>query len=198
MFQRLDGDEVDKVVVSAETGQVIRDRRTLQALGAWDAFLMREGAVGNWFWAIAGLVAAAACAYGAYRWLRIPRLGWAAWIVSTLLFSAVGFYLSGIIVSADIGDVRGTMVSAIGAVAIVGAVIEQQAEALEQRLEAAGAAVLLDDRELRAGEKFADADLIGCPIRITVGKKTLEDGAVDVLVRQTGEEQRVQLEEVTV
>ena len=35
-------------------------------------------------------------------------------------------------------------------------------------------------------------------IRITVGKKTLEDGAVDVLVRQTGEEQRVQLEEVTV
>ena len=65
-----------------------------------------------------------------------------------------------------------------------------------RRLEAAGAAVLLDDRELRAGEKFADADLIGCPYRVTVGKKTLEDGAVDVLVRQTGEEQRVQLEEV--
>ena len=41
--------------------------------------------------------------------------------------------------------------------------LEEQAEALEQRLEAAGAAVLLDDRELRAGEKFADADLIGCP-----------------------------------
>jgi prolyl-tRNA synthetase len=76
--------------------------------------------------------------------------------------------------------------------------LEEQAAALEQRLEAAGAAVLLDDRELRAGEKFADADLIGCPIRVTVGKKTLEDGAVDVLVRQTGEEQRVQLEEVTV
>jgi prolyl-tRNA synthetase len=76
--------------------------------------------------------------------------------------------------------------------------LEEQAEALEQRLDAAGAAVLLDDRELRAGEKFADADLIGCPYRITVGKKTLEDGAVDVLVRHTGEEQRVQLEEVTV
>ena len=66
--------------------------------------------------------------------------------------------------------------------------LEQQAEALEQRLKAAGAAVLLDDRERRAGEKFADADLIGCPIRVTVGKKTLEDGAVDVLMRQTGEE----------
>ena len=76
--------------------------------------------------------------------------------------------------------------------------LEEQAEALEQRLEAAGAAVLLDDRELRAGEKFADADLIGCPYRITVGKKTLEDGAVDVLVRQTGEERRVKLDEVEI
>jgi prolyl-tRNA synthetase len=76
--------------------------------------------------------------------------------------------------------------------------LEEQAGALEERLEVAGAAVLLDDRELRAGEKFADADLIGCPYRVTVGKKTLEDGAVDVFVRKTGEEQRVQLEEVTV
>jgi prolyl-tRNA synthetase len=76
--------------------------------------------------------------------------------------------------------------------------LEQQAEALEGRLEATGAAVLLDDRELRAGEKFADADLIGCPYRITVGKKTLEDGAVDVLVRQTGEENRVKLDEVEI
>jgi prolyl-tRNA synthetase len=76
--------------------------------------------------------------------------------------------------------------------------LEEQAEALEQRLEAEGASVLLDDRELRAGEKFADADLIGCPYRITVGKKTLEDGAVDVLVRQTGEERRVNLDEVEI
>jgi prolyl-tRNA synthetase len=76
--------------------------------------------------------------------------------------------------------------------------LEEQAEALEQRLEAAGVEVLLDDRDLRAGEKFADADLIGCPYRVTIGKKTLEDGAVDLLVRQTGEEQRVRLEEVTI
>ena len=69
--------------------------------------------------------------------------------------------------------------------------------ALGQRSTRPASDVLLDDRELRAGEKFADADLIGCPIRVTVGKKTLEDGAVDVLVRQTGEEQRVRLEEVT-
>ena len=58
--------------------------------------------------------------------------------------------------------------------------------------------VLLDDRDLRAGEKFADADLIGCPVRITVGKKTLEDGMVDVRDRATGEERRVPAQEVTV
>ena len=65
-------------------------------------------------------------------------------------------------------------------------------------LEAAGASVLLDDRDLRAGEKFADADLIGCPIRVTVGKKTLEDGMVDVRDRATGAERRVPAQEVTV
>jgi prolyl-tRNA synthetase len=63
-------------------------------------------------------------------------------------------------------------------------------------LDAAGLAVLLDDRELRAGEKFADADLIGIPTRITVGKKTLEDGAVDVRDRATGEERRVAVTDI--
>jgi prolyl-tRNA synthetase len=64
----------------------------------------------------------------------------------------------------------------------------------EKALEAAealGGDVLLDDREQRAGEKFADADLIGIPLRVTVGKKTLEDGAVDVRDRVTGEQRRV-------
>ena len=54
-----------------------------------------------------------------------------------------------------------------------------------------GLDVLLDDRELRPGEKFADADLIGCPFRITVGKKTLEDGAVDLRDRRSGDESRI-------
>jgi prolyl-tRNA synthetase len=40
--------------------------------------------------------------------------------------------------------------------------------------------VLLDDRDARPGEKFADADLLGCPLRVTVGKKSLDDGSVDV------------------
>ena len=63
----------------------------------------------------------------------------------------------------------------------------QAAEALS----AAGKDVLLDDRDRRPGEKFADADLIGIPIRVTAGKKSLEDGAVDVRDRSTGAERRV-------
>jgi prolyl-tRNA synthetase len=58
-------------------------------------------------------------------------------------------------------------------------------------LDEAGLDVLLDDRDLRPGEKFADADLIGIPTRVTAGKKSLEDGAVDVRDRATGEERRV-------
>jgi len=69
--------------------------------------------------------------------------------------------------------------------------LEEQAEDVATKLDAAGDAVLLDDRDQRAGEKFADADLIGLPVRVTVGKKTLEDGAVDVRSRMTGEERRV-------
>jgi prolyl-tRNA synthetase len=69
--------------------------------------------------------------------------------------------------------------------------VEDQANEAATALEAAGFSVLLDDRDARAGEKFADADLLGLPTRVTVGKKTLDDGAVDVRDRATGEERRV-------
>jgi prolyl-tRNA synthetase len=75
--------------------------------------------------------------------------------------------------------------------------VEQQAAEAAAELERGGAEVLLDDRELRAGEKFADADLIGVPIRVTVGKKTLEDGKVDVRRRDGGEERRVEISELS-
>jgi prolyl-tRNA synthetase len=65
------------------------------------------------------------------------------------------------------------------------------AERVAGDLEAAGVQVLLDDRDLRPGEKFADADLLGCPIRVTVGKKTLKDGSADVLRRSDREETRI-------
>ena len=74
--------------------------------------------------------------------------------------------------------------------------VEQQADEAAQSLDEAGAEVLLDDRDARAGEKFADADLIGIPLRVTVGKKTVEDGKVDVRDRKTGEERRVPLGEL--
>ena len=74
--------------------------------------------------------------------------------------------------------------------------VEEQAAEAARVLDGAGAEVLLDDRDERAGEKFADADLIGCPLRITVGKKTSEDGAVDVRERGTGEERRVPIAEL--
>jgi len=74
--------------------------------------------------------------------------------------------------------------------------VEQQAEEAARALDEAGAEVLLDDRDARAGEKFADADLLGIPLRVTVGKKTVEDGKVDVRNRKTGEEHRVPLGEL--
>jgi prolyl-tRNA synthetase len=68
---------------------------------------------------------------------------------------------------------------------------EEVGERAAAALDAAGLDVLLDDRDLRPGEKFADADLIGIPTRITAGKRSLEDGAVDVKDRATGAERRV-------
>jgi prolyl-tRNA synthetase len=82
------------------------------------------------------------------------------------------------------------------AIESAGAEIGATAERISNELEAAGVAVLLDDRDRRPGEKFADSDLIGCPVRITVGKKTLEDGSVDVLVRAPKQEERVKVEQV--
>ena len=74
--------------------------------------------------------------------------------------------------------------------------VEEQAEQAAEALSSTGRAVLLDDRDQRAGEKFADADLIGIPVRVTVGKKTLDDGAVDVRDRATGSERRVPIAEL--
>ena len=69
--------------------------------------------------------------------------------------------------------------------------LEERAEEATAALERSGKEVLLDDRDARAGEKFADADLIGCPLRVTVGRRTLEDGAVDLLERGAGTERRM-------
>lgn len=62
------------------------------------------------------------------------------------------------------------------------------AENIYQQLSAKKIETVLDDRTERPGVKFKDADLIGFPLRITVGKKALEENLVEIKVRATGEE----------
>lgn len=69
------------------------------------------------------------------------------------------------------------------------------ADEVTAQLEAANLEVLLDDRKERPGVKFADSDLIGLPIRVTVGKKATE-GIVEVKIRKTGETIEVKVEEL--
>lgn len=61
------------------------------------------------------------------------------------------------------------------------------AEQLYHKLQAAKVDVVLDERNERAGVKFKDADLIGYPLRITIGAKSLEAGVLETKVRKTGE-----------
>jgi len=56
--------------------------------------------------------------------------------------------------------------------------------------------VLFDDRDERAGVKFNDADLIGCPIRVTVGEKALKEGMVELKLRKEKEHHFVAIENI--
>jgi prolyl-tRNA synthetase len=58
------------------------------------------------------------------------------------------------------------------------------AEALHAELREAGLAALLDDRDAGPGEKFADAELLGCPVRLTVGRRSLEAGTAEAQRRR--------------
>lgn len=71
----------------------------------------------------------------------------------------------------------------------------EKAEELYDSLRKLGYEVLLDDRKERAGVKFADADLFGIPVRVTVGKK-IGEGIVEVKSRQTNESNEISLEEL--
>ena len=69
--------------------------------------------------------------------------------------------------------------------------IRDYAEGLCATLTAAGIEVLYDDRDLRAGEKFADSDLLGLPYRVVVSRKTKEEGLFEVVTRATGETRKL-------
>ncbi len=73
--------------------------------------------------------------------------------------------------------------------------LAETGEKLARELEAAGFDVLLDDRDERAGVKFKDADLVGIPYRINVGKKTAE-GLVELVTRSTSSSADVALQDV--
>jgi prolyl-tRNA synthetase len=69
--------------------------------------------------------------------------------------------------------------------------VTKTAEKLAADLEAAGIDVLLDDRDQRPGVKFKDADLLGVPVRVTVGQKTLAQGKVELKLRRENEVQLI-------
>ena len=77
------------------------------------------------------------------------------------------------------------------------AALREAGEALALELEAAGLDVLLDDRDERAGVKFKDADLVGIPYRINVGKK-VAGGLVELVTRATAQSVDVGITEVAV
>ena len=65
--------------------------------------------------------------------------------------------------------------------------IMEFSENLYETLRKRDVEVLIDDRNLRPGVRFKDADLIGIPLRVTIGKGFLRDGKVELKVRETGE-----------
>jgi prolyl-tRNA synthetase len=67
----------------------------------------------------------------------------------------------------------------------------QTAEKIYQQLQDKEIEVLLDDRDLRGGVKFKDADLVGIPVRVTVGKRSVADGNVEIKLRRESRSQKV-------
>jgi prolyl-tRNA synthetase len=68
------------------------------------------------------------------------------------------------------------------------------AETLYEELRATGLDVIFDDRAIGAGAKFADAELLGVPLRLTVGRRSLESGEVEAQIRRGRESRSLPLE----
>ena len=74
--------------------------------------------------------------------------------------------------------------------------VDPLARDIAAKLDAAGIEVMLDDRDERAGVKFADADLIGWPYQVVIGKRGAKNGVVELKDRSTGEKREVSVEDV--
>lgn len=72
----------------------------------------------------------------------------------------------------------------------------EKAEEIYIALQNAGISALFDERDERAGVKFNDADLIGCPLRITVGEKGLKDGLIELKLRTAAGGSALPLEKI--
>ena len=74
--------------------------------------------------------------------------------------------------------------------------VQPAAEQLAEQLAELGLEVAIDDRNERAGVKFADADLIGWPLQVVVGKRGLAEGSVELKLRRTGQKRSIGLGEI--
>jgi prolyl-tRNA synthetase len=73
--------------------------------------------------------------------------------------------------------------------------VVEASEKIYKQLSKSGLDVLLDDRDLRAGVKFNDADLLGTPVRVTVGMRNLKNSEVEMKLRTEKESSRVPLQD---
>jgi prolyl-tRNA synthetase len=76
------------------------------------------------------------------------------------------------------------------------AAVAETGEQVYRRLQDAGVDVIIDDRQVRAGVKFSDAELVGIPFRVTIGKRGLASGIAELTDRATGERVDVPLDEI--
>ena len=78
----------------------------------------------------------------------------------------------------------------------IGSQSRATADELYQKLQSAGIETIYDDRDERPGVKFADAELLGIPYRVTVSDRLLDDGKWEVSMRQTGEQRLLTADEL--
>jgi len=74
--------------------------------------------------------------------------------------------------------------------------VDKEANELYEKFQKAGRSVLFDDREARPGDKFADADLIGVPLRVIISSKTLQKGSVEIKKRTEDKSELIKISEV--
>jgi prolyl-tRNA synthetase len=70
----------------------------------------------------------------------------------------------------------------------------EAADTLYEQLRERGAEVLYDDRDAGPGEKLTDAELLGCPLRLVVGRRGLSEGVIESSIRSTGAEEKLPVE----